>query len=148
MVVAAAGNNGPEISSITTPGDSKKIITVGAENDNVKMVVNGRVTTNYSGRGPTYDCIQKPDVVAPANGILICCNLWKKQYFYVAKSGTSMSTPIVSGVLCLLISENPQLTNVECKKMLKDTATDLKMDKNRQGWGRINPEKLLDLSHK
>lgn len=144
IVVAAAGNNGPETSSITTPGDSKKIITVGAENDNVKMVVNGRVTINYSGRGPTYECIQKPDIVAPANGILSCCNLWNKQYFYVAKSGTSMSTPIVSGVLCLLMAENPKLTNIQGKKLLKNTAIDLKMDRNRQGWGRINPEKLLD----
>lgn len=148
VVVVAAGNNGPETSSITTPGDCKKVITVGAENDNIKMIVNGHVKTNYSGRGPTMECVQKPDVVAPGNGIYSCCNLWKKKYFYVAKSGTSMSTPIVSGVLSLLLSQNPHLTNVECKKLIKETSTDLKMDKNRQGWGRINAETLLNLSRK
>lgn len=148
VVVAAAGNNGPETSSITTPGDCKKIITVGAENDNIRMIVNGRVTTSYSGRGPTFECVQKPDVVAPANGIYSCCNLWNKRYFYVPKSGTSMSTPIVSGVLCLLLSENNNLTNIDCKKMIKETAIDLKMDKNRQGWGRINPIKLIDFGRK
>lgn len=144
VVVAAAGNNGPGFGTVSTPGDSKKIITVGADNDNIKMIVNGKMTMNYSGRGPTNECVQKPDIVAPANGIYSCCHLWQMKYPYIAKSGTSMSTPIVSGVLCLLLSENPKLTNIECKKILKNTAIDLKMDKNRQGWGLINPLKALN----
>lgn len=138
VVVAAAGNNGPGPSSISTPGDCKKIITVGADNDNLKMIVNGKVTYNYSGRGPTKQCILKPDIVAPANGIFSCCNLWQKQYFYVAKSGTSMATPIVTGAICLMLSKNPSLSNIQCKKILKETADDLNMDRNRQGWGKIN----------
>jgi serine protease AprX len=144
LVVAAAGNSGPEISTISTPGDSKKIVTVGAADDNIKIIVNGKVTRNYSGRGPTAECIQKPDVVAPANRIYSCCNLWKKKYPYVAKSGTSMATPIVSGAFCLLLSESQKLTNLQCKKILKSTSIDLKMDKNRQGWGLINPSKMLN----
>ena len=143
-VVAAAGNNGPGPSSISTPGDCKKIITVGADNDNLKMIVNGKVTYNYSGRGPTKQCILKPDIVAPANGIFSCCNLWEKRYFYVAKSGTSMATPIVTGGVCLMLSKNSCLTNVQCKKILKETADDLKMDRNRQGWGKINIIKALN----
>lgn len=144
VVVAAAGNNGPGPSSISTPGDCKKIITVGADNDNLKMIVNGKVTYNYSGRGPTKQCILKPDIVAPANGIFSCCNLWEKRYFYVAKSGTSMATPIVTGGICLMLSKNRELSNVECKKILKETADDLKMDRNRQGWGKINILKALN----
>lgn len=144
VVVAAAGNNGPGFGTVSTPGDCKKVITVGADNDNVRMFVNGRITTSYSGRGPTNECVQKPDVVAPANSIVSCCNLWKKNYYYIAKSGTSMATPIVTGTLCLLLSEYPELTNVECKKIIKNTAIDLKMDRNRQGWGRIYPEKMLN----
>lgn len=144
IVVAAAGNNGPGPSSISTPGDCKKIITVGADNDNLKMIVNGKVTYNYSGRGPTKQCILKPDVVAPANGIFSCCNLWERRYFYVAKSGTSMATPIVTGGVCLMLSKNEYLSNVQCKKILKETAEDLKMDRNRQGWGKINLMKALN----
>ena len=147
VVVAAAGNNGPGPSSISTPGDCKKIITVGADNDNLKMIVNGKVTYNYSGRGPTKQCILKPDIVAPANGIFSCCNLWQKKYFYVAKSGTSMATPIVTGAVCLMLSKNPFLTNVHCKKILKETAEDLKMDRNRQGWGKINILKALNINN-
>lgn len=145
VVVAAAGNNGPVPSSISTPGDCRKIITVGAENDNIKTFVNGKLTKNYSGRGPTRQCIQKPDIVAPANDIYSCCNLWNKNYTYISKSGTSMATPIVTGVVCLMLSQH-KMTNVECKKLIKSTAIDLKMDKNRQGWGRINPEKILNFN--
>lgn len=143
IVVAAAGNNGPGYGSISTPGDSKKIITVGADRDNLKMIVNGKMTMNYSGRGPTYECIQKPDLVAPANNVLSCCNLWQKGYPYIQKSGTSMATPIVTGVICLMLSVNPLLTNNECKKILKQTAIDLKMDGNRQGWGLISPDRTV-----
>lgn len=144
VVVAAAGNNGPGPSSISTPGDCKKIITVGADNDNLKMIVNGKVTYHYSGRGPTKQCILKPDIVAPANGILSCCNLWEKRYLYVAKSGTSMATPIVTGGACLMLEKNKNLLNAECKKIIKATADDMKMDRNRQGWGKINIMKALN----
>ena len=47
--MAAAGNNGPGPSSISTPGDCGKIITVGAENDNVQMKVNGKLFTTIQG---------------------------------------------------------------------------------------------------
>ncbi len=144
VVVAAAGNNGPGYNTISTPGDSKKIITVGASDDNIRMMINGKMTANYSGRGPTSECVQKPDVVAPANAIYSCCNLWRKNYAYIAKSGTSMSTPITTGLICLLLSQYKKLTNVQCKKILKNTATDLNMDKNRQGSGMINPQKALN----
>lgn len=143
VVVVSAGNNGPGSSTISTPGDSRKVITVGAANDNVKMIINGKFTKNYSGRGPTLQCICKPDVVAPANNIISCCNLWKNKYMYVPKSGTSMATPIVSGVMCLILSVKKDLTNLECKKFIKETSIDLKMDKNRQGWGMINPKEIL-----
>lgn len=143
IVVAAAGNNGPGPSSISTPGDCRKIITVGAENDNVKMKVNGKVTYSYSGRGPTKQCIIKPDIVAPANNIASCCNLWRKKYWYVKKSGTSMATPIVSGIISLMLCVNANLTNVQCKKIIKENAIDMYMDKNRQGAGLISIEGLF-----
>lgn len=143
IVVAAAGNNGPGISTVSTPGDSRKVITVGAADDNVKMIVNGKIKRNYSGRGPTVDCVQKPDVVAPANMIYSCGNLWEEGYPYAVKSGTSMATPIVSGTLSLLLSLHPELTNVECKKIIRNTAIDLKMDKNKQGLGLISPVSMI-----
>ena len=145
VVVAAAGNNGPGPNSISTPGDCKKIITVGAENDNIKVFVNGKYTYNYSGRGPTKQCIIKPDIVAPANKIISCSNLWQKGYPYIEKSGTSMATPIVTGIVALMLNKKEKLTNVECKKILKENAIDMSMDKNRQGAGRVNANAILNI---
>lgn len=144
VIVAAAGNNGPGYGTVSIPGSSKKIITVGALNDNIKMIVNGKMTKNYSGRGPTKECVQKPDILAPGNNVYSCNYKWKTGYNYVTKSGTSMSTPIVSGVVSLLLSKNQDLTNVECKKILGKTAIDMKMERNRQGWGLVNPIKLFN----
>ena len=58
VVVAAAGNMGPGKGSITAPGSSRKIITVGSSD----MLVRNQ---GISGRGPTINCISKPDIVAP-----------------------------------------------------------------------------------
>ena len=55
-----------------------------------------------------------------------------------------MATPIVSGAVCLMLSKNLGLTNRDCKKILKATADDLKMDRNRQGWGKINITNALN----
>lgn len=72
VVVAAAGNNGPAPMSVTAPGISRKIITVGAADDYKHIYIRGRKISNYSGRGPTRECIQKPDVVAPGSNITSC----------------------------------------------------------------------------
>ncbi|MEE1342232.1 MAG: S8 family peptidase [Lachnospiraceae bacterium] len=136
VVVAAAGNNGPKKMSITTPGISRKIITVGASE------ISNYNKNQYSGRGPTKNCIVKPEVVAPGNEINSCgLNLSE----YVKKSGTSMATPIVSGAIALLLEKEPNLTPMEVKLRLHDTVKNLGYPKNQQGWGRIEISKLLRL---
>ncbi len=52
--------------SITTPGISRKVITVGCSDDDREVLVGGNRMVDYSGRGPTAACICKPDLVAPA----------------------------------------------------------------------------------
>ena len=54
-----------------------------------------------------------------------------------------MATPVISGAVCLLLSEKPWLTNVEVKMKLKEAADDLGLPREQQGWGRINLLKLL-----
>ena len=72
VVVAAAGNLGPKEGTITTPGDSKKIITVGSSDDQYYIDQRGNTKKHYSGRGPTKECVCKPDVVAPGSYIRSC----------------------------------------------------------------------------
>lgn len=140
-VVVAAGNMGPKEGSITIPGTSKKVITVGFYDDLPEM---GKTTQYYSGRGPTSFCVCKPEITAPGRRIVSCSNLKTPRQYYCTKSGSSMATPIVSGAVCLLLSQKPQLTNVEVKMKLKDAADDLGLPKNKQGWGRLNLLKLLE----
>lgn len=146
VVLTAAGNHGPSPSSIGAPGNSRKIITVGSSDP-----LQYRNATNYSSRGPTDSCIKKPDIVAPGSRIISCHPMafpyqpspLRPGGFYQARSGTSMSTPIVSGCIALLLEKYPLLTNKEVKVHLRNTALDLGFDHARQGWGLIQCDRLL-----
>lgn len=145
VVVAAAGNNGPRPMSVTAPGISRKIITVGAADDNKHIYIHGEKVSNYSGRGPTRECIQKPDVVAPGSNIMSCSNrLSGSQYTYTSRSGTSMSTPIVTGCIALLLEKYPSMSNKDVKLKLRTSCDNLGLPKSQQGWGLINLQKLLN----
>ena len=144
VVVVAAGNNGPKPMSVTAPGISPKVITVGASDDDELIDSHGHLISHYSGRGPLSSKITKPDLVAPGSNILSCCH--KKsfgQYSYTSRSGTSMATPMVSGAAALLLGMYPQLTNTEVKYLLQHTCDNLGYPPNRQGYGLLNIERLL-----
>lgn len=140
VVVVAAGNNGPGRMTITTPGISRKVITVGCSDDYKEVNVMGNRMVDYSGRGPTGACICKPDIVAPGCSIISCANQYGA---YQAKSGTSMSTPLVSGALALLLQKYPDMTNRDVKLRLRERAVDMGLPRNQQGWGLLDAEKLL-----
>ena len=126
-VVTAAGNNGPKKNSITVPGISRKVITVGA------------VHETYSGCGPTDCCIVKPEILAPGSNII---SLKNRHDEYISKSGTSMATPIVCGALALVLEKNNMLRPVDLKLALYNTV-DKKEDESNC-WGSLNIEKLLN----
>ena len=100
----------------------------------------GNRMVDYSGRGPTAACILKPDIVAPGSRIVSCSNQPQK---YQIKSGTSMSTPLVSGAIALLLEKYPQMTNKEVKLHLRERAVDLGLPHNQQGWGLLDVKRLL-----
>lgn len=64
---------------------------------------------------------------------------------YAMKSGTSMSTPVISGAAALALEKDPMLTNVDIKMMLRDSADDMGLSRNQQGWGKFNCQKFLSL---
>lgn len=133
-VVAAAGNQGPGDGTVTAPGSSRKIITVGSSD----MLQGNKAV---SGRGPTFECVCKPDLVAPGNRVTSCAP--GIPYTYRIKSGTSMSTPLVSGGIACLLEKEPQLSNVEIKMLLRESTDDMGLPRNQQGWGKFNCEKLI-----
>jgi hypothetical protein len=127
LVVVSAGNNGPDFGTITSPGCAKNALTVGAI-DNLNEIA------LFSSRGPTYDGRIKPDVVAP--GVLIS-STWNNGDFSVL-SGTSVSSPHVSGLAALLLEIDPSLSATELKSIIKDSADDLNVDSTSQGKGMVN----------
>ena len=132
--------------TITTPGISRKVITVGCSDDHKEVDVMGSRMVDYSGRGPTLACVCKPDLVAPGSYIRSCNGFSQKknQKAYSVKSGTSMSAPVVSGAVALLLSKYPDMKNVEVKLRLLMSADDMGKDPNIQGRGLLNIEKLLN----
>ena len=130
VVCTAAGNNGPADMTISMPGISKKVITVGFVSE----------TNKKSGRGPTKSCVMKPEVVAPGVNIISCNNT---RNGYIAKSGTSMATPIVSGAIALLLQKEKGMSNKDVKKRLYNTAKDIGYPRHIQGWGMIDLTRLI-----
>ena len=131
VVVAAAGNNGPAAKSITAPGTSHTIITVGSMDDK----------TFHSGRGPTKDGFQKPELVVAGSNITACSN---RKNGYSTKSGTSMSAPIVSGAIARLLT-NHDLTPEEVRSRLKKCCNKVNLPHNQQGWGHLDIIKFITM---
>ena len=145
-VVAAAGNqgyikyhtaDGPlegyHTISITDPGNSEKVITVGATH---RYRPHTYGVSYFSSRGPTGDGRLKPDLVAPGEKIMgpTPNRDWQ------AKDGTSMAAPHVSGAAALLMARHREMVGrpEQIKKILCDTATDLGRERYFQGCGMLD----------
>ena len=142
-----SGTNG--YATIGAPGNDPFVITVGATNTHGSGAQASQTMTSYSSKGPTaFDHIVKPDLVAPGNQVVsrlassndtlatsypalavYPCNYSRSncgaQYGsprYMRLSGTSMATPVVSGIAALLLQKTPSLTPDQVKARLMKTA--------------------------
>lgn len=140
VVVCAAGNNGPKAGSITTPGISSKVITIGSYDDKIYIDDNNVVHRDYSGRGEIKNCVIKPDFLAYGHNVLSA----GLNGSYTIKSGTSMATPKISGLVAAILAKYPKMSPVDIKIKLRDFAIPLQMPVNRQGFGLIDVLKSID----
>ena len=139
VVVVSSGNNGLGEGTIAIPGNSRKVITVGA------VKTEKAEKGSCSGAGPTKECVVKPDVIAPGYQIISCnSQIHGKKDAYTVKSGSSMATPVVSGAVALLMEKYPRITNVEVKLRLRETCIHLP-GAGEQGWGMLNIRDFLKL---
>ncbi|MFW9994606.1 MAG: DUF4350 domain-containing protein [Candidatus Odinarchaeota archaeon] len=152
IVVASAGNDGPDTYTATIPGASRKTITVGATDFN-------RVLAAFSSRGPAVDERIEPDVVAP--GVMVTAPLAKDSILdyaahslknpfnwvrggrsgndYIQLSGTSMSAPLVAGAVALLKEKHPSASPFAIRAALMSGSDDMPgTEEYETGAGYIN----------
>ena len=120
---------------------------------------------SFSSLGPTADGRMKPDITAPGSMLISSFNsstssnrngedynyVVKQEnvntvnYYYGSMEGTSMATPVVTGVLATWLQANPKLTPEQVREILSNTATTdsytgniTGVGNNRWGYGKIN----------
>jgi serine protease AprX len=140
VVVAAAGNDGDAPGTISSPGVATDVITVGAASDSSALAGatdtdTGIYLAGFSSRGPTTNpaAPMKPDVVAP--GISVVAAKAGTTSSYTTKSGTSMATPFVSGVVALGLEADPAATPGQVKQALRSSAHDAGAPGPDNEWG-------------
>ena len=154
------GGLGVDADCISSPGTAKNVITVGAMGGGI---------AGFSNFGPTDDGRIKPDLVAHGVDMLsLACNCFDDRNndgiddapdsttANTTMSGTSMSTPVVSGVAALVLQEantrNITMTPAAMKALLVQTAQDVQgVGQARPGpdyatgWGIVDAEAAVNL---
>jgi len=122
-VVVASGNSG--IRGVSIPGCISYSTTVGAVSSTDKIA-------SFSGRGSAVD------ISAP--GVGIYSSLLGNSY--ASWSGTSMATPMITGVIALIKSAHSTYTQSQIENKLFTTAKDLgRSGKDKDyGWGRVRAD--------
>ena len=118
-VVKSAGNRGPGPATMTAPADSLAAVVVGATD------LDGQAVEDYSSRGPAVTRMG-PDVVAPGGSVAdqVVSALVGGGFGPVGE-GTSFSTPLVTGVLALLLEQAPNLLPADLLTWVRDHARPL-----------------------
>ncbi len=95
-----------------------------------------------SGKGPTFDGRIKPDVTAPGAAVVSSFNSYASGYYvkdadkvatvkdptynrtytWGTASGTSMATPVVTGIIALWLEAEPTLTYEDVMRTIKETS--------------------------
>jgi len=133
VVVASAGNSGPDPMTIGVPGNVPYVITVGAMTDNfTESDKSDDMLATFSAAGPTIEGFVKPEIVAPG-GHLSGLMAYDSQIVqdhpefhdggrYFEMSGTSQAAGVVSGIVALILTQDPTLSPDQVKCRLMDSA--------------------------
>lgn len=161
LSVFAAGNSGPGEDSHNPYAQIPWGISVGAGDKFGNLAgfssrgLKGESGTFSMPDGTTWTYNNEITVVAPgvdiistrastnlvANGGDADIEAIETEYlpFYTMISGTSMATPHVAGIVGLMLEANPDLTPLEIKRLLQETATNMPgLEKWEVGGGYVN----------
>jgi len=126
LIVSSAGNSGNPPGrgdNVGYPARYESVIAVAAS-----TISDTRAS--YSSTGPAVE------LIAPGSSVV--STLPGDNYgFY---SGTSMASPHVTGVAALVLAAQSGLTNVQIRTILQETAEDLGLSSNYQGYGMVRAD--------
>ena len=164
--VCAMGNDGANY--VAAPASADRCIAVAASDDRDTVTRADDIVADYSNYGPRQDDGDsdswdelKPDVIAPGTSIYSAQHAASGPIgggtvladdSYVSQSGTSMSTPVVSGIAALILQSNPDFGPSEVKSALQNysevAATELTSTSGpswneSEGFGRVDAVMVL-----
>jgi serine protease AprX len=135
VVVAAGGNKTIDTGYdpiFAAPANDPFVITVGATEEKGDADRTNDVIASFSSYDETIDLIIKPEIHAPGKDIvsvLADSSWWRNDHpdrfvdgGYFRISGTSMSAPMVSGAIALLLQAEPDLTPNQVKYRIMQSA--------------------------
>ena len=137
IVAVSAGNVGfgTNYEQVTSPGQAKGAITVGATDrtgDEPELA-------DFTAYGPTVHTSRvKPDVVAPGVELTATGSADADEDPYTDKSGTSMSAPMVAGLGALLLEDDGDRDPESIRRRLMTTAHSLSGDVYQEGAGEVD----------
>ncbi|MEU3481529.1 S8 family peptidase [Streptomyces sp. NPDC033754] len=139
LFVIAAGNSGPTLNTVSSPGCAPSVLTVGATDRDDS-------TAYFSSRGPTIvNHTLKPEIAAPGVGISAAAAGGRGVYAYQSMSGTSMATPHVAGAAAVVKQRHPDWSAQQIKAALVSSAeSDLPGDVREVGGGRLDVKSAID----
>ena len=139
VCVVAIGNDGAN--RVPSPGSADKAITIGSVDDRNTVLRDDDIISSFSNYGPRADDgdgdsedEEKPDLTSYGSNIMSAsyANTFSTPLpggdanmagdGYDEKSGTSMATPIASGVVAMMLEADPSLTPQEVKDILRSSA--------------------------
>ena len=125
----------------TLEGGLSSVICVGAhdlnESSRGPSTWEGTSYNDYPYNGGESMGLIRPDISAP--GYIIRSTKYNNNEIYELKSGTSQATPIVAGVIALMLEKNSTLTPAQISEIIETTATSKPATKNNTvGAGIVN----------
>jgi hypothetical protein len=125
IVVVSAGNSGGSANPyISAPADAISVIAVGAVTPTENLA-------SFSSIGPSFDGRIKPDVMAQGYATVLS----NESGDIVTSSGTSFSSPIMTGMIACLWQAFPEKTNQEIKQLLFESADKFATPNYQFGYG-------------
>jgi len=127
----------------------------------------GGAIASFSSIGPRYDEVLKPEISAPGVNVIssissftdnaytsvASVNFNSRTYPFAKFSGTSMASPMVTGVVALILEANPYLSAEQIKNIIIQTAREdnftgvIPLTGSTQwGWGKIDAYTAVKLA--